>query len=249
MTYKTVCDISRHNGEIDFNVMKAAGAVGVAIRATVGDFYTDPRFYTNWDGAGEAGLFRTAYHVTRPMSNAERQIQRFRGVVGDRRPNFGKYGWVSDNECDDDASVREITDLLWRSMSELTDHAGVPAFNYTRAAWFNRHTFAGDWQRWPLWVARYTDLMVWPWTTFQTDIYRPRDYDDWAMWQWSADGNLRGREFGALPEAGAPEPSMDLNRAKPDIFPEPKIYQTFIPYISKAYKNIISSARRIYRAC
>ena len=135
--YKTVCDISRHNGEIDFNVMKAAGAVGVAIRATVGDFYTDPRFYTNWDGAGEAGLFRTAYHVTRPMSGAERQLQRFKDVVGDRRPNFGSYGWVSDNECTDGATVSEITDLLWYSMSELTDHAGVPAFNYTRAAWLS----------------------------------------------------------------------------------------------------------------
>ena len=43
MTYMTVCDISRHNGEIDFNVM-ASKAVGVAIRATVGDYYTDPRF-------------------------------------------------------------------------------------------------------------------------------------------------------------------------------------------------------------
>ena len=38
MTYKTVCDISRHNGEIDFNVMKAAGAVGGAIRPTVGKY-------------------------------------------------------------------------------------------------------------------------------------------------------------------------------------------------------------------
>ena len=244
MTYLTVCDISRHNGEIDFGVMKAAGAVGVAIRATVGDYYTDPRFYANWDGAGEAGLFRTAYHVTRPLSKAGSQIKHFKDVVGYRRPNFGKYGWVFDNECQDGANVRTITDLLWYSGSELSNHAGLPALNYTRVEWFNRNTYAGDWQRWPLWVARYTDA-DWPWTNDPRDIYKPRDYDDWAMWQWSADGNLRGREFGALPEAGAPEPSMDLNRAKPDIFPTSKVYKLFLPLVSKVDYKVKYGLRRL----
>ena len=240
MTYLTVCDISRHNGEIHFPTMFAAGAVGVAIRATVGDYYTDPRFYTNWDKAGEAGLVRTAYHVTRPMCKAGSQIKRFFDVVGDRLPEFGKYGWVADNECADGANVRTITDLLWRTMSEFSFHAGAPAFNYTRCEWFNRNTTAGAWDKFPLWVARYTTAPR-PWSDDPRDIYKPRDYDDWEMWQWSADGNLRGREFGAIPEPGAPEPSMDLNRAKPDIFegaippeePEEPPHEIFLPYIAK----------------
>lgn len=96
--YLTICDISRHNGEVNMVRMKEAGAAGVVIRATIGDYYTDPRFYENWRNAEEAGLNRTAYHVVRPESGAKSQMARFLGVVGQRKPVFGLYGWVMDCE-------------------------------------------------------------------------------------------------------------------------------------------------------
>ena len=161
-------------------------------------------FYTNWDGAGEAGLFRTAYHVTKPSHTITSQAQRFFEVVGDRRPDFGKYGWVADNQLHDHKEPPKITSVLWAIMTQFTNHGNAPCLNYTRAEWFNTHTTPGDWDRFPLWVARYTDADQ-PWNDDpRYKAYVPRDYDDWELWQYSADGNKRGREFGALPEPGAP---------------------------------------------
>jgi GH25 family lysozyme M1 (1,4-beta-N-acetylmuramidase) len=220
MDYLTVCDISRHNGKINFDTMIEAGAVGVAIRATIGAHYTDPRFYVNWDRAESAGLLRTAYHVTKPSHSIQSQIDRFFGVVGTRRPDFGIYGWVADNELSDNEAPNVITKVLWAVMSEFTDHAGKACFNYGRTMWLNYHTTKGDWDRFPLWVAYYDEDALWPWGDGPRDNEPPRDYDDWDLWQWSTDNNLRGREFGAIPEPGAPEPSMDINRAKAHIFQE-----------------------------
>ena len=96
--YRKVVDVSRHNGELDFVKMVAAGVDGIAIRATVGDYYTDPRFYENWSKAEAAGIYRTAYHVIRPRCDPKAQMARFFDVLGARRPVFGKYGWVMDCE-------------------------------------------------------------------------------------------------------------------------------------------------------
>jgi GH25 family lysozyme M1 (1,4-beta-N-acetylmuramidase) len=59
-----------------------------------------------------------------------------------------------------------------------------------------------------LWIARYTskgkpwgNILPWP----DSPRIKPRDYDDWDFWQWSADGNGRGAEFGASSR------SIDLN--------------------------------------
>lgn len=216
-----VCDVSRHNGEIDFSKMAAAGVVGVAIRATVGDYYTDPRFYTNWQGAGDHGLNRTAYHVIRPRCSPRLQMDRFFEVVGERRPVFGKYGWVMDCEVTDHQSKDKITDAIWYGAIEASKHAGRAAFIYTRMSWWNHVVNASaNWRQWPLWVARYTAAMA-PWFASEASYLRPRvnEWQDWAIWQWSADGNHQG------PAHGCASPHVDLNRAKAEIFnvplPEP----------------------------
>jgi GH25 family lysozyme M1 (1,4-beta-N-acetylmuramidase) len=59
-----------------------------------------------------------------------------------------------------------------------------------------------------LWIARYTskrkpwgNLLPWP----DSPAIKPRDFDDWLFWQYSADGNGKGPEFGASSK------SIDLN--------------------------------------
>jgi len=209
----TVIDISRHQGEIDFNVMKAAGAVGVAMRATIGNYYIDPNFYINWDKAGAAGLFRTAYHVVKPSKTVASQMQHFSDAVGDRHPDFGIGGWVLDCELDDGMDKRTITDNIWGCATKFSDHCGLDVFIYTRMSWFNTFTYPGEWDNWPLWVARYTSAPE-PWSDDDPDYLKPRpdEWDDWAMWQYSADGNGQGAFYGAS------SPDIDINHAKDWIF-------------------------------
>jgi lysozyme len=212
-----VVDISRHNGEIDFSKMVKAGVVGVAIRATVGDYYTDPRFYHNWQSAGDQGLYRTAYHVVRPGCSARLQMDRFFEVLGERRPQFGRYGWVMDCEVTDHKKKDVITDCIWYAVIEASKHAGKAAFIYTRMSYWNHVVNpTPNWKQWPLWVARYTAAMA-PWFASEAAYLQPREgeWKDWAVWQWSADGNHQG------PAHGCASPHVDLNRAKAELFNNP----------------------------
>lgn len=228
MSEYKACDISRHQGEIDFDVMKAQGIEGVAIRATVGDYYTDPMFHINWNMSGVAGLKRTAYQVSRPKSGLKSQVKRFKDVVGVRQPDFGgKIGWVVDNECDDGEDMDRVTDTVWYCLNELSHHAGVPAANYTRAEWWNRCVKpAISWAEFLLWIARYGEKLKAPWWPSSPSYLIPHSYAVWDLWQREADGNLKGEQYGVIPEPGAPKPSIDLSRITDRVFdsvpvPEP----------------------------
>ena len=60
-------DVSASQGAIDWNAVAAAGHGFAFIRATLGVNTVDERFASNWQGAGAAGLRRSAYHVAAPQ--------------------------------------------------------------------------------------------------------------------------------------------------------------------------------------
>ena len=55
-------DVSRWQGDIDWQKLRGQGANFVYIKATDGGDHLDPMFGKNWRAAGEAGLKRGAYH-------------------------------------------------------------------------------------------------------------------------------------------------------------------------------------------
>ncbi len=63
MTY--ILDISGHNGEVDFEKVKASGIDGVMLKCTEGDSYLAPKFRPNYEKALAAGLKVGAYHFLR----------------------------------------------------------------------------------------------------------------------------------------------------------------------------------------
>ena len=54
-------DYSRYQVKVNFDVAKANGVLGMAARAGISWGYTDPWFETNWNGAGQAGMYRINY--------------------------------------------------------------------------------------------------------------------------------------------------------------------------------------------
>ena len=220
--YYKIVDLSRHNGEIDMAKMLAQNVHGLILRATVGDYYTDPRFYENWTKAEQAGLKVTAYHVMRPDVTVKEQVHHFMKVVGARKPNFGNVGWVVDNEVSADQKVSTITDTIKGVLGDLSTHAAAPAMNYTRAEWWNRFVKPDPFfVMYPLFVARYSETMAQPWDQSNDPPYViPHTYNNWEAWQYSADGNWQGAVH------GCDSPHVDISRAKVWIFendqPEPE---------------------------
>jgi len=210
-----VIDVSRHQGEIDFNKFVEQDVKGVAIRATIGNYYYDERFSENWEGAGNAGLLRTAYHVVKPSHTVTSQMNNFFLTLGTRRPEFGKYGWVMDCELSDGKDMDVCAKVISGCLTAADSHAGKRSYIYTRMSWWNirvGHTMY--WKNWPLWVARYWKYEV-PWLPTDPSWAKPRpgEWTDWAIHQYS-DSNYLG------PVYGVESKDIDLNRAKEYVFDE-----------------------------
>ena len=116
----------------------------------------------------------------------------------------GEYPFQLDMVLDVETTMLNPTDTLnWliNLNGRLVELTGKKPMIYTSGGFWNsaipRNTyFAGH----RLWVAS--------WTTGDTP-YMVKDWSSWTHWQWSADNNGMGAEYGSGPDG---DPDMDLNR-------------------------------------
>jgi lysozyme len=175
-------DVSRWQGPIDWQAVKAAGISFASIRATIGDSYTDDRFTQNWQGAGAAGIFRAAYHVLRPDQNPEAQIDRFAEVVGEP----GDLPHVLDVELTGEQPDRVIRERTLACLHELEARFGRKPLVYTADWFWTPHIGAQPWVAdYDLWVAHY----YWP-TVPEPKV--PASWSSWRFWQHSNRGQVAG---------------------------------------------------------
>jgi len=162
MTKVPGIDVSRWQRDIDWSLVASAGFRFAAIRATIGNYYTDPRFYLNWDGAREAGLLISAYHVVTVLDvELSRDVHRedITVCVGacaelveqetQRKPTIYTARWFWDRHVEDGPE--------WTAYDLWVAHYGVA-----------KPTLPGSWEKWAFWqhsdrgkvpgIAAYTDL-------------------------------------------------------------------------------------------
>jgi lysozyme len=139
------------------------------------------------------------YWYFRPQHCALDQAEYFCNLIKDKKY---KLPPVLDLENDGGLSPAEITEAARIFICEVFVRLDVWPLLYSRALWLNDNTvYSTVWEFVNLWVARYKN-MTGPWD----DGYCiPRDFDEWDFWQFSADNNGRGAEFGAESK------SIDLN--------------------------------------
>lgn len=173
-------DVSRWQGEIDWRVVAAGGYRFVIIRATVGDYYTDPRFYENWRGAHDAGLLVSAYHVVKPKQTAEAQIDRLFDVLEGRRPDLPL---VLDVELADDKPAPVVTGCVKQCAQLVAAREGRKPLIYTGSWFWNPNILhAPDWAEYDLWIAHYG----------VDEPTLPQDWTAWRFWQHSEKGSVAG---------------------------------------------------------
>ena len=179
MTYTPGVDASRYDNEIDWKQVYGAGYRFAVIRATVGDYYTDPRFYTNWDGAKNAGLLVSAYHVIVATNYASNQVNRLFSVLGTRKSDFP---YIFDIERKDSTSKAVNAACIQDCVSELAKHDGRrPIFYTAQYFWKDYVASSPDWSKYDLWVASYS-----------SKPYLPSDWTTWKFWQYSETGKVPG---------------------------------------------------------
>ena len=200
-------DVSHHQGEVNWDKAKSAGVVFAFIRAEF-NLAKDNQFDRNWSEAKRVGIYRGAYGwvMGSPISNVNQynHASFLWNIIGQ---DPGELPPVCDFESSKGGLSTPAFGALQAYVIALEKLAGRKPMIYT--SW-------GYWRRWapfatqywalnyPLWIANYTSkpqpLLPLPFTTYN-------------FWQWSADGNGKGYEYG-VPKQGT---SIDLNRYNGDM--------------------------------
>lgn len=171
-------DVSMWQGSIDWQLVKESGIRFVIIKATEGVTYVDPSFIANWDGAKEAGLLVSTYHILWPQLSAAKQAKHFLNTMGERKADFplaldvelkGAGGNIG-------ATVEEV--LLALEAGE----GRKPIIYTAQSFWADNVGWAPGWWEYPLWVADYD----------ASSPAMPAGWDTYSVWQYSNTGKVPG---------------------------------------------------------
>ena len=165
-------DVSQWQGEINWQAVAGDGIEFVFIRASVGDD-VDPYWEANYQGAGDAGLLRGAYHYLQPTTVG--QARTFGRAVEGKDLELGYW---ADIEAD------ELTAAKCATFFQYADpRVGEPINIYTRASFFDRYGTPSWALGRLLWVADWRDV---------DEPALPRAWDVWEFWQTTSDGAVPG---------------------------------------------------------
>jgi GH25 family lysozyme M1 (1,4-beta-N-acetylmuramidase) len=174
-------DVSRWQGTVDWQKVAEAGVTFAAIRATVGDYYTDPEFSKNVAAAQANGIYVTAYHVVRPSIDPAKQIGHFLEVVAPFRLDLRP---VLDVELTDNLDRLAISKNVAECANAIKMAFGLPPVIYTGAWFWNPNVAPGTCADSPLWIAHYT--------TAAQPLLPTGTWSDWTIWQYTSSGRVPG---------------------------------------------------------
>jgi lysozyme len=173
-------DVSRWQGDINWQLVAAAGCKFAAIRATVGNYYTDPFFERNREGALMFEVYPLYYHVVTPEYSVKSQMDRFMSVIGD----IGPARPVMDVELIRGKTKEVITEVVKGCMKEASDRCKKVAMAYSNAYFWNTYIVDDGWSRgYEKWVANYR---------LTPPPVLPKAWKAWTLWQWSNKGRWPG---------------------------------------------------------
>ncbi|MBN1535190.1 MAG: hypothetical protein JW908_00555 [Anaerolineales bacterium] len=192
-------DIIRH---IDWEKAYQRGVRVAVIRATIGNYRVDKACEYNFKACEALGILPTFYHVETPEYSGKEQAQYFL----DHIPGTPAIPLVNDNELVRGCNPQKITACTQVIMMMVEDADKRPPFMYTSQGFWDMWVWSwSGWINYPLFVAWY------PWF-LDISYYKPfpvrRCPRDWivkengkkvskySLWQMSADGNGKGREYG-----------------------------------------------------
>ena len=173
-------DVSRHQEDIDFTAVAAAGIEVVYIKSSEGTDWVDPYFERNYEGAKAAGLKVGFYHYVnaRSVSEAIEEASFFVSVVNNKQfdaklaVDFEDFG---------ELTKTEINQITLAFAEEVEKQSGKEVVIYSNA---NNATnvFDESLTKYSLWVAQYDG----------NEISEEVIWETWAGWQYTDTGTVEG---------------------------------------------------------
>jgi len=182
-------DVSKWNGEIDWEVVKAEGVDFAIIRcgyrgSSSGWLIEDPYFYKNLTGAKKAGIKVGLYFFTQATNLVEAveeasMVVSLLGDVAIDYPIFIDTEGAGGNGRADNLDPKTRTAVV-NAFCQTIQNAGLEAGVYSGRNWFYNNLVVDEMDAPNIWLAEYR----------QTPLYEGR-YD---MWQYTSSGSVAGIE-------------------------------------------------------
>ncbi len=173
-------DVSWHQGAIDWRTLASDDVAFAYIKATEGADHVDQRFAFNWREAGDAGLYRGAYHFFTLCQPGARQASNFIAVV----PRIdGALPPALDLEhmgpCREGPTMPDVIAEARVFLDRVEAHYGVRPIIYTTREFHDAH------------LAELSGERFWIRSIATPPNFRQRD---WIIWQHHNRGHRRGVE-------------------------------------------------------
>ncbi len=172
-------DISRHQGRIHWDVLKANKDIGfIYIKASEGKTKADPMFKTNAKKAHEAGFQVGAYHFLHKKSTGTAQFEFFRRATAGCHMDLIPVVDVEDDGMRGMGRAA-IQTILRDFLMAAKAHYGKSPMIYCNEAFYNKY-LSPEFDSYYLFIASYNHKPV---------LKGKPHYD---IWQFSERGRIRG---------------------------------------------------------
>ena len=174
-------DVSKWQGNVDFEKVRAAGYDFVIINAGYGRYIAqkDPYFERNYARAKAAGLGVGAYWYSYALtrSQAEKEAEVFMQAVAGKKFEYPLCFDIEDGSQSKLSST--IIGEMCRAFCGTLERNGYYAVIYSYASFLNNKVPADCKQKYDVWVAAF-------------DVARPPYSGAYGMWQYSEKGRVNG---------------------------------------------------------
>ncbi|MDF9414288.1 glycoside hydrolase [Brevibacillus laterosporus] len=171
-------DVSKWQGEINWNQVASDDVKYAFIKATEGTSLVDRKLKENAQGANRAGIKVGYYHFAHPDLSAQAQAEHFVQTVKGLPCDMPL---VLDIETDKGLTPAQITAFCLAFLTHVKGHTGKTPMIYT-GAYFAKRNLGKALAGFPLWVAHYNT---------NQPMLNPT-WSSWAVFQYSDCGKVAG---------------------------------------------------------
>ena len=178
-------DVSKWNGNIDWNAVKNSGISYVIIRcgyrgSTTGAMIEDPKFKSNIQGALNAGLKVGIYFFSQAVNEVEavEEASMTIGLIKKYKISYPVFLDVEPSGGRADGIDRNTRTKVIKAYCETIRNSGYTAGVYANKTWLESYMNAGELSKYKIWLAQYNTA--------------PTYGGKYDMWQYSSKGSVAG---------------------------------------------------------
>ncbi len=176
-------DVSKWQGDIDWNKVAQEGHKFAFIRVSDGLNYIDSKFPYNWSEARRVGIIRGAYQFFRPNLDADQQAQLLLDKMGALEE--GDLPPVIDVEDTGGLSPTEVSNQVGKWINYVESRIGIKPIIYSGYYFWKDNVKSLAFGEYYLWEPWYNDYQ-----TFCPTV--PDPWTKWTFWQWTSSGTVSG---------------------------------------------------------